>query len=504
MGTFDDYLQQQEDPLFTPIGGYQSGGMSMADDPYGLISSVTQPTEDYSTAMEQLYTPISTALPEPEGTFNTPTFSLDAASDPFSKLLNEQIKESSLISDSYSEKLAEISDRQSKLTNSAENDWSTLGAALVGGIGGLLAGGTAAEIAGGAASVGTTHYNNLEAQEKQKQALLTQDANRLLTEQKIEQSRTGQLRNTQAQAAARLASLQAQGKVVSDPDYQKRLDAETAKKKEINDAKPQNDAYADSVADTRMSKVTKIINMFPAGAKPLPGTNAVNYADAKETGTPTSKVEGGYQDYLEGIRMIRSVIAKGSQMTDNDLNTYRNGTALMAGGRKSMAEVGQAITDSEWSRFIAPYLTQKGFDVFSPTFDIKLALDTLVHDRDTPKMLDSLDKAMRESRARYYLGKAGGGVLPDFDYTTLSPTVLRGKDPQQLNFAAQNNPDFQTQAQKWFGDTKLGQTEMVPTGPPGGVAPTPTVPPTQELTREQRVQAAYERQKAALEASKRK
>lgn len=480
MGTFDDYLQQQEDPLFSPIGGYQSGGMSMADDPYGLISSVTQPTEDYSTAMEQLYTPISAALPEPEGTFNTPTFSLDSASDPFSKLLNEQIKESSLISDSYSEKLAEISDRQSKLTNSAENDWSTLGAALVGGIGGLLAGGSAAEIAGGAAAVGTTHYNNLEAQEKQKQALLTQDANRLLTEQKIEQSRTGQLRNTQAQAAARLTALQMKGDAIGTPENAQKQE-QKKELKAIGSEKPTNDAYAEGQYIQQRKPILENISETP-NMKPLPGNGILGsappstYMNKRKTGTPMSKMENGYTAYLDGLTRARTEAQKGSQM---NINVYREAVQAMSRGAKDLAEIGQAVTDSEFSRYVAPLLPpNEKFDIFSPNFDLAAYLDQKANSRNLPDMFNVLEKGMAAQRAKFFLTQ--GRVISDYDYSQLTPTALSGLKVEDLNRQSTSGPTFMEIGGQWFPNNPIDAE-----GRAGAQAPTQTAgeTPEQELAR---------------------
>lgn len=503
-GTFDEYLQE-EDPLFTPVGGYESGGMSMADDPYGLISSVVAPQEDYSIATEQLYTPISLSTPEPEGTFATPTFDTDYQDDPFAKLLTEQIKESSDLSNAYSEELKDISDRQSKLTNSAENDWSTLGAALIGGIGGALAGGSMADIAGGAAAVGTTHYNNLEAQEKTKMALLEKDANRVFAEQKAEQGRGRALTSTQAQHAARMSMAQAQGKVIGTQENEAARKAKVEDRKEIEANKPTNDAYAKDVEARIEGKVLKTINNFPPGTKPLPGVNAQAYADAKQVGTPIVKVEQGYQTYLAGLEKVKQVAAKGSQMTKLDFEIYRQGAAMMADGRKNMAEVGQAITDSEWARNIAPYLTQKGIDIFSPTFDLKKAMDIMVHDRNMITEIAELDKGMSQSRARYFLDR--GVVLPNFDYSTLSDQERRYMSAEALNQQSVNGLDFQQQALKWFPNGAYSNTEI--TGqqiPATGTAPTPTptvTPPTEQFTAEQRAKIdAYKEEQRKLRAKK--
>lgn len=95
------------------------------------------------------------------------THEYDSPYDPNSAM-RDLLKKNSTTIDGLNADRERLLSEDRTLMNSSENDWGTIGAGLVGAIGAFAAGGTGAQIAGSFADTGTSYYNNLEAQEKEK------------------------------------------------------------------------------------------------------------------------------------------------------------------------------------------------------------------------------------------------------------------------------------------------------------------------------------------------
>ena len=85
-----------------------------------------------------------------------------------SNLIGQMVNTSSRKIDGLTAQSEKLRGMESDLDGMAENDWSQVGAGLLGGIAAWVGGGNASEVAGGAYTLGHTYYNNLEAQEKEK------------------------------------------------------------------------------------------------------------------------------------------------------------------------------------------------------------------------------------------------------------------------------------------------------------------------------------------------
>lgn len=453
-----------------------------------LFTPMRQP-EPANYGGELLFSPVGSTYEtlalsqEPQGTFATETFDTDYINDPLMGVLQDQIKQSEDMNLKYSSQLDEISDRTKNLTNSAEQDWSTLGAALFGALGAGLAGGNAGQVAGSAADVGATHYNNLEAQEKTKIALSEREYQATLQEQRLESSRTQGLRNALAQTASKLTVAGAKGDIVgtdaNNVRQQQKVDLKGA------GGKPLNESFDKSVDLQEIKPVQDFVSKLPPNLKPLPpelgGASASAYASKKETGTPMTKVESGYLLYLDGIDKVIKSKQNGSQWNDQDKLLYEEGQRNMAEGRKNMAEVGQAITDSEWTRNIAPYLAQDLRDVASPTFSWGRAVDEMVRKKDGMAQLQKFKDGMEQARAKHYLAKSV--ILPNFDYSRLSPYALNGMDPQALTNWSRDGLNFSQAMDLWFADSKAYENRIPSAAEASGSAgappaPTPTATPT--------------------------
>jgi hypothetical protein len=463
--SMNEYGLPEEELLFTPI-------------------QQAEPAAAYGG--EILFSPVGSTYDtlglsqEPQGTFATPTFDTDFNDDPLMGVLKDQIRQSEEMNLKYSSQLDEISDRSKNLTNSAEQDWSTLGASLFGALGAGLAGGNAGQIAGSAADVGTTHYNNLEAQEKTKIALSEREYGATLQEQRLETQRTQALRNALAQTASKLSVAQAKGDVIGTQENNAKQE-QKVELKAAGASKPLNEAYAKSVDLQEQKSVDEFVNKLPPNMKPFPpergGASASAYANKKETGTPMTKVEGGYLLYLDGIDKVIHSKRNGSQWNDQDKLVYEEGQRNMAEGRKQMAEVGQAITDSEWTRNIAPYLSQELRDFASPTFSWGRAVDDIVRKKDGMAQLEKFKDGMEQARAKHYLTKKV--ILPNFDYNRLSPYALNGLDPQELTNWSRDGLTFEQAKELWFADSlayknKIPSSAEVTADAPKVAGPTPT------------------------------
>lgn len=482
----DLYGITREDELFaTPLGQSMplidlpepqvEEGVSY---PFMLSSAPSATMEDYSSVSDGLFTPIGGyGATEKQGTFATPTFDLDFAEDPYSQFVRDQIRESEDLTKTYNDQMESISDKRMGLINAAETDWSSLGAALFGAAGALAAGGNAGDIAGGAAATGMTHYNNLESQTKEKQAILEKEYNTSLANVKAEQNRSRSLQNVSAAHNARLDSLKQQGKLIGT-DENKQL---TASK-----AKPINEDYAKSVQASQIEKpVLEAINRFPATVKPL-FKNASDYAAKKETGMPLTKVDTGYQTFLAGINKIEQANRNGSQRTPADDILYQEGQTMMAEGRKNLAEVGQAITDSEWTRFISPYLEQEGIrEAAGPFFSWGKYTDQILRSTDGKMKIAGLKNGMEDARARLFLSK--GALIPGYDYRRLKQDDLGAMNPDELSAQAAFAPNFQGAFKQWFPDSPFNQGGSLTYEVPQGALPVepPSSPATSKFTREQ-------------------
>lgn len=143
----------------------------------------------------------------------------------------------------------------------------------------------------------------------------------------------------------------------------------------------------------------------------------------------------------------------------------------MADGRRQMAEVGQAITDSEWSKGIAPYLHTVGVtDVTDPFYSFVQSLDKVIVKTDGVTRLKQLQDEMEKSRANFYLTR--NGVVDQFDYSRLGKESLGSLNPEQLTAQSFGGKTLREQMNtpEWFGDSAFGSNAVpVPSyTPPAG------------------------------------
>lgn len=434
---FDDlYPPQEEEQLFTPMGGQSSYDDSL------------------------LFSAPMSVNPEPTGTFATPTFDTDYSDDPFSALIKSQIADSEDLSKGYSDSLLDITDRQGKLVNSAENDWSTIGAALFGAAGAAFAGGSMSDITGGATTVGTTHYNNLEAQEKTKQALLEREATRVAADQRGEQSRASQLRAIEARNAAQQSMAEKKGQIVDTAAY----DTAQEDKKELKEAGKDVSSKAGwlEAKNKEMAlKVKQVAAIVPPGVKLDPERTVDQLSNQSLKDLP--RAEQGYREMLEGLQQIQGVLAKGSQKTAEDEVIFRDGANRMRTGRLKAAEVGQAITNSEWAKNVAPWLIVDQSEMFGPDWEVRTFMDRMTSGVDNSVLAAQINKTLEEGRASALYSR--GLLLPGFDYNRLAKTSLLNQSPELLNMTAEQRPSVQEEInQKYDSQDMMFKPKTETTG----------------------------------------